>query len=113
MSQVDYPAAFEPIKPTWKPGRAALKSDGTEKRAVVFKSASVFCGEYVPLSYTVEPIIRSSALYCLTAPTGAGKTAFMVITALAIATGRADILGREVVRGRVAYLACENPDDIR
>lgn len=32
---------------------------------------------------------------------------------MAIATGRADILGREVVRGRVAYLACENPDDIR
>jgi AAA domain len=84
-----------------------LKSNGTEKRAVVFKSASVFCAEYVPLSYTVEPIIRSSALYCLTAPTGAGKTAFKVITALAIATGRADILGREVVRGRVAYLACE------
>jgi AAA domain len=90
-----------------------LKSNGTEKRAVVFKSASVFCAEYVPLSYTVEPIIRSSALYCLTAPTGAGKTAFKVITALAIATGRADILGREVGRGRVAYLACENPNDIR
>ena len=26
-----------------------LKSNGTEKRAVVFKSASVFCAEYVPL----------------------------------------------------------------
>jgi AAA domain len=37
----------------------------------------------------------------------------MVIIALAVATGCADILGREVVRGRVAYLACENPDDIR
>ncbi len=41
-----------------------------------------------------------------------GKTAFNVVAALAIATGRADILNREVVCGRVAYLACENPDDL-
>jgi hypothetical protein len=32
---------------------------------------------------------------------------------LAIATGRSDILGREVTKGRVAYLCFENPDDVR
>jgi uncharacterized membrane protein len=80
---------------------------------VAFKTAAKFCGEYVPLSYTVEPIIRSASLYTLTAKTGAGKTAFNVVAALAVATGRQDILNREVVTGRVAYLACENPDDIR
>jgi hypothetical protein len=80
---------------------------------VVFKSAAKFCSEYVPLSYTVEPIIRSASLYTLTAKTGAGKTAFNVVAALAVATGRQDVLNREVVKGRVAYLACENPDDIR
>jgi hypothetical protein len=84
-----------------------------DRRPVVFKTAAAFCAEYVPLSYTIEGIVRSASLYTLTARTGAGKTAFNVVAALAVATGRADILGREVVCGRVAYLACENPDDIR
>jgi hypothetical protein len=82
-------------------------------RAVAFKSAFAFCSEYVPLAYTIEGIVRSSALYSMTAPTGAGKTAFNVVAALAVATGRADILGRAVAHGRVAYLAFENPDDVR
>jgi hypothetical protein len=80
---------------------------------VAFKTAAKFCGEYVPLAYTVEPLMRSASLYALTAKTGAGKTAFNVVAALAVTTGRQDILNREVVKGRVAYLACENPDDIR
>ena len=79
----------------------------------LFKNAKAFCAEYVPLSYVIEPIVRSASLYTLTATTGAGKTAFNVVSALAIATGRSDILGRAVVSGRAAYLACENPDDIR
>jgi len=78
-----------------------------------FKSAADFSDEYVPLAYTIEPLLRSASIYTLTARTGAGKTAFLVIAALAVATGRADILNREVHKGRVAYLACENPDDIR
>jgi hypothetical protein len=80
---------------------------------VVFKSAAAFTAEYVPLRYTIESLLRSTSLYALTARTGAGKTGFLVVAMLAVATGRADILGREVHRGRVAYLACENPDDIR
>lgn len=79
----------------------------------MFKSAATFCGEYVPLNYTIEGIMRSASLYALTARTGAGKTALNVVAALAVATGRQDILNREVATGRVAYLACENPDDIR
>lgn len=80
---------------------------------LVFKNLAAFCAEYTPLSYTIEGVARSASLYTLTAKTGAGKTAFNVVAALAIATGRADILGSEVVRGRVAYCAFENPDDIR
>ncbi len=78
-----------------------------------FKSVSEFCGEYTPLAYVVEGIVRSGSLYTLTAKTGAGKTAFNVILTLVVESGRDDILGRDVTRGRVAYLACENPDDIR
>ncbi len=91
------------------PGEPARR----ESAPLVFKSASAFVGEYVPLSYAIEPVIRSASLYALTARTGHGKTAFLIVAALAIVTGRRDILGREVSRGRVAYLACENPDDIR
>jgi AAA domain len=74
-----------------------------------FKPVKEFCDEYTPLSYAVEPFIRSSSLDTLTAKTGGAKTALLIGMALAIATGRSDILGREVTRGRVAYLAAENP----
>jgi len=80
---------------------------------VKFKTLVDFCREYVPLAYAVEPLLRTSALYTLTARTGHGKTAFLIVTALAIATGRPDILGLEVARGRVAFLTFENPDDVR
>jgi hypothetical protein len=80
---------------------------------IAFRGIAQFCAEYVPLAYTIEGILRAGSLYTLTGKTGSGKTAFNVIAALAVATGRADILGREMHQGRVAYLAFENPDDIR
>lgn len=78
-----------------------------------FKTAQDFCAEFVPPSYAIEPFVRSGSIYTLTARTGAGKTGLLTTTALAVATGRKDILGREVTRGRVAYVAAENPDDLR
>ena len=82
-------------------------------KPVEFKTLAAFAAEYVPLDYTVEPIIRGGSLYTLTAKTGAGKTALMVVKALAIATGRRDLLSLDVAKGRVAYLTAENPDDTR
>ena len=78
-----------------------------------FKRLDVFLSEYVPLSYVIEPIVRTGSLYSLTAKTGAGKTAWMIAAALAVATGREDILNLDVPRGRVAFLTFENPDDVR
>ena len=78
-----------------------------------FKPVDRFCGEYEPLSYIVEPIIRTGTVTCLTAKTGGGKTGLAVVIAEAVATGRSDILGMDVVAGRVAYRAFENPDDVR
>jgi hypothetical protein len=78
------------------------------------KTAAAFCNEYEPISYAVEPFIRSSSLYTLTAKTGAGKTALLIIMALAVATGEGKkLLGREVEKGRVAVIAAENPDGFR
>jgi RecA-family ATPase len=70
-----------------------------------FRAVAQFCAEYVPLSYAVEPIIRSNSVYTLTARTGAGKTALLIIIALAVASGRGDLIGMEVQQGRVVYLA--------
>jgi hypothetical protein len=78
-----------------------------------FKTAQDFCAEFVPPSYAIEPFVRSGSLYTVTARTGAGKTGLLITTALAVATGRHEILGREVTKGRVAYVAAENPDDLR
>jgi hypothetical protein len=78
-----------------------------------FKTAAAFCAEYEPICYVVEPFIRSSSLYTLTAKTGVGKTALFIIMALAVATGRGELLGRAVTKGRVAYIVAENPDGFR
>jgi len=95
--------------PSWRPNGHDVKVPPQ----VEFKTLADFCREYVPLAYAVEPLLRTSALYTLTARTGHGKTAFLIVAALAIATGRPDILGLDVARGRVAFLTFENPDDVR
>src|SRR5271169_6681224 len=77
------------------------------------RSIFAFCAEYEPMSYTIDGIARGGYLYTMTAKTGTGKTAFNVVAALAVATGRSDILKCDVTKGRVAYLAFENPDDTR
>ena len=64
-----------------------------------------------PLQYTIDCVVRQGRTYTLTGPTNAGKTAWCMTAALAVVTGRAGILGLDVERGRVLYLAIENPDD--
>ena len=91
----------------------SLGIEDPPREPVRFKPIGEFLAEYVPLSYAVEPIVRSGSLYTLTARTGAGKTALFIVMALAIAAGRSDLLGVEVERGRVALLTFENPDDVR
>lgn len=78
-----------------------------------FKTLAEFFGEFEAPSYTIEPLLRSSSLYTLTARTGHGKTALLIVVMFAVATGRPDILGLETTCGRVAYLTFENPDDVR
>jgi hypothetical protein len=104
-----FPAEGEP----WSNRPARSGHDAKAPVAIKFKTLAEFCREYVPLAYAIEPLLRTSSLYALTAKTGHGKTAFLVVAGLAIATGRPDVLGLEVTRGRVAFLTFENPDDVR
>jgi hypothetical protein len=112
------PARVLPANDKRNPPPFGERTDGKVEREareaeVAFKSAAAFCAAYVLISYAIEPFVRSGSLYTLTAKTGAGKTALLIIMALAVATGRGDIVGREVTKGRVAFIAVENPDDLR
>ncbi len=64
-----------------------------------------------PLHYTIDGIVGRGRIYTATGPTNVGKTALWTMAALAVATGRSDILNLDVERGRVVYLAIENPHD--
>ena len=76
------------------------------------KTAAAFCAEYVPLSYAVEPIIRSRSIYTLTARTCRQNRAHDRRRA-GDPERRKGHLGFEVEKGRVGYLAFENADDVR
>src|ERR1700733_10905745 len=64
-----------------------------------------------PLRFVINPIVRRGSLYTFTAPTNAGKTTLCLMFALAVATGRSDILDLDVEEGRVAYVSIQNHDD--
>lgn len=108
---------WEPPTDEPPPGRfdewPLVDRDDAEPPRARLKPLDVFLAEYEPLEYALEPVIRTGSLYTLTARTGAGKTAFLISVALAIASGRRDILNLDVERGRVAFLTFENPDDVR
>jgi hypothetical protein len=106
-------AAPEPPLPASSADYGATSPSRIASDSVRLKTAAAFCAEYVPLSYAIEPVVRSRSLYTLTAKTGGGKTLFLVAAALALARGRDDLLGMIVEPGRVVYLAYENPDDVR
>jgi hypothetical protein len=78
-----------------------------------FRTLAAFIAEYKPIADIVDGLLSMGCLYTLTATTGTGKTAWLSSTALAIGAGRNDILGREVMKGRVAFSTAENPDGLK
>lgn len=78
----------------------------------LIKSSADFVRDFVPPDYLVDGLLQRRFLYSLTGQTGAGKTAVALLLAVSIARG-VPIGGREVERGRVLYIAGENPDDVR
>ncbi len=88
-------------------------SEAGRPRPQAFHDLASFIGAYEPLSYFVEGVVRSGSLYTLTGKTGHGKTGLLCSAAFGVADGKPEIIGRDVVPARVAYLAVENADDIR
>lgn len=84
-----------------------------DKQRPKFRPLAEFCAEFRPISYAVAGLMREGSLYTLTGRTGEGKTAWLVLAALAVATGRRELIGRKVKKGRVAFATAENPEDLR
>jgi hypothetical protein len=81
------------------------------KRSLIISSKDFIAG-FVPPDYLIDGILQRRFVYSLTAPTGGGKTALALLFSAFVALGQA--LGKHgVAKGRVLYLAGENPDDIR
>ncbi|MEC5381839.1 AAA family ATPase [Aurantimonas sp. C2-6-R+9] len=66
---------------------------------------------FVPPDYHIDGIAQASFIYSVTAQTGAGKTAILLLTTALTALGE-PLGNREVRKGRTLYFAGENPDDV-
>jgi Bifunctional DNA primase/polymerase, N-terminal/AAA domain len=75
-------------------------------------SSAGFLAGFVPPDYLIDGILQRRFCYSITAPTGTGKTAMALLFAVHVALG-SKIGDIAVEKGRVLYLAGENPDDIR
>ena len=71
-----------------------------------------FVTGFTPPDYLVDGILQRGFIYSLTAPTGWAKTAIALHLSASTALGTS-IGDHPVEKGRVVYLAGENPDDIR
>ncbi len=74
-----------------------------------------FTADFMPPDYVIDGVIQRRFIYSLTAATGQGKTAVaLLISRLMTSAAPHPMLGPHAVeRGKVLYLAGENPDDLR
>jgi hypothetical protein len=75
-------------------------------------SSAGFLAGFIPPDYLIDGILQKRFCYSMTAPTGTGKTTIALTLTAHVAMGRS-IGDIAVEKGRVLYLAGENPDDIR
>jgi hypothetical protein len=80
--------------------------------AVVFESSAEFAANFVPPDYLIDGLLQRRFVYSMTGMTGAGKTCIALRIAAHVALGL-ELDDREVEKGRVAFFAGENPDDVR
>jgi hypothetical protein len=76
------------------------------------QSSVEFVTNFVPPDYLIDGLLQRRFVYSMTGPTGEGKTSVALLIALHVARGLA-LDGREIDKGKVLFLAGENPDDVR
>lgn len=106
-----------PNEKVWQfnPGEPAPKLTPANDNKASAYPGIVSSGElvrgFVPPDYLWDGIAQKGFLYSLTAASGTGKTALLLLTTALTALGM-PLDGREVRQGRVVYFAGENPDDV-
>lgn len=75
-------------------------------------SSSAFVAGFRPPDYLIKGILQKRFFYSLTARTGEGKTAVVLLLTANVALGPS-FAGKPVTNGAVLYFAGENPDDVR
>lgn len=93
-----------------KPANNSGTSSATTGNLIV--SSADFLKGFVPPDYLIVGLLQRRFIYSFTGLTGSAKTAIALLLAANVALGRA-IGEYEVEKGRVLFLAGENPDDIR
>jgi len=80
--------------------------------AFSMQSSVEFVTNFVPPDYLIDGLLQRRFIYSMTGPTGEGKTSVVLLLALLVARGL-PLDGREIDKGKVLFLAGENPDDVR
>jgi AAA domain/Toprim-like len=93
--------------PEWSPSVVSNKSTGPR-----LMTSAAFVQGFTPPDYLIVGILQRRFIYAITGRTGEGKTAVCLRLAAHVAEG-IPLNDHTVMRGRVLYLAGENPDDIR
>ena len=95
-------------KREWRP---PLKVVSEIPQRLILSSKDFITG-FKPPEYLIDGLLQKRFLYSLTAPTGGGKTAILLLLSALTSQGES-VGGHATEQGRVVYLAGENPDDIR
>jgi hypothetical protein len=93
-------------------GESESGAEGPKPSLLHIRRVDAFTAEYEPAEYLIDYMLQTGFLYSLTAETGAGKTALMILVSALVATGKP--FGQaEVKRGNVIYCVGENADEFR
>jgi AAA domain len=92
--------------------KAPAKGNGAAPLPLI-QSSGAFVAGFTPPEYIIAGILQRRFIYSFTGQTGGGKTAIMLTLAVHVALGRNISPQHEVEKGRVLYLAGENPLDVQ
>jgi hypothetical protein len=92
--------------------KRAVDGANVVRLSQLLQTSAEFVADFTPPDYLVEDLLRRRYVYGLTGRTGDGKTAVAMRVTAHVALGL-PLAEHAVERGRVLYLAGENPDDVR
>src|SRR6516162_1051734 len=94
-------------------GQIRNPTSGGTKAMPLIQSSAQFVANFVPPEYVIVGVLQRRFSYSLTAKTGSGKTAVLLLFAACVGAIERNI-GEHIVKpGGVLYFAGENPDDVR